>query len=149
MFFFATLLWTFAGWCAWVGEARIERSRRLFWCSCAFALFILTKPRRRFVWQGIGLGLVCGMHGGRLRLAAESRRLACWRSSTLFVAAKEARCMAILHCGLSITQLDTPMKANKGRDSAIWSRGGLHARARQLLHKATWKSFEFLERPWR
>src|SRR4051812_48269718 len=57
--FFALLVWAFAGWCAWAGEARIERSRRLFWCFFVpFALFILTKPSGRFVWPGIAVGLV-------------------------------------------------------------------------------------------
>ncbi|MDQ3622785.1 MAG: hypothetical protein M3463_09880 [Verrucomicrobiota bacterium] len=57
--FFAALLWAFAGWVAWVREARLGRLRQLFWWFFVpFALFLLTKPAGRFAWPGICLGLV-------------------------------------------------------------------------------------------
>jgi hypothetical protein len=109
--FFATLLWTFAGWCAWVSEERIERSRRLFWCFFVpFTLFILTKPSGRFVWPGIGMGLV---------LVAAWRRLD-WRRilalgalaiATLFVGAKKQGAWLFYTAVFPLTQLDTPLHA--------------------------------------
>ena len=57
--FSALLLWTFAGWIAWVSQPRAERSRRMFWAFfIPFTLFILTKPSGRFVWPGLLLGFV-------------------------------------------------------------------------------------------
>ena len=52
--FLATLLWSFAGWVAWVSQSDILRGRRLFWWFFVpFTLFILTKPAGRFVHQFI------------------------------------------------------------------------------------------------
>ena len=110
--FFATLLWAFAGWCAWVGEERLARSRRLFWCFFTpFALFILTKPSGRFVWPGVILGLVIVAAWRRLdwrRVAA----LGALMIVTLAVGSKKQGAWLLYTATFPLTQLDTPLHAD-------------------------------------
>ena len=109
---FATFLWAFAGWCAWLGEARIERARRLFWWFFVpFALFILTKASGRFVWPGIGAGLVLtGVWRslGWRRLGA----LGALMVTTLFVGSKKQGAWLFYTAVFPLTQLDTPLHAD-------------------------------------
>ena len=82
--FFTLLLWSFAGWVAWVGEPQLARSRRLFWCFFVpFALFILTKP---------ALGALVVM-----TLTVGSKKQGAW---LLYVAT------------FPLTQIDSPLHAN-------------------------------------
>ena len=110
--FFAMLLWTFAGWCAWAGEERLARSRRLFWCFFTpFALFILTKPSGRFVWPGVLVGLVLIAAWRRLdwrRVAA----LGALMVVTLFVGSKKQGAWLLYVATFPLTQLDTPLHAD-------------------------------------
>ncbi|MDB6154577.1 MAG: hypothetical protein JWL90_3030 [Chthoniobacteraceae bacterium] len=110
--FFATLLWTFAGWVAWVREPDLARSRRLFWCFfIPFALFILTKPSGRFVWPGIVVGLV---------LAGAWRRLDWTRFAaigvlmivTLTVGSKKQGAWLLYVATFPLTQLESPKHAD-------------------------------------
>ncbi len=59
-FFFATLIWAFAAWVAWV--SRIERkdpAPDVWWIFLAcLALCVLTKPAARFFWPGLVIGIV-------------------------------------------------------------------------------------------
>lgn len=109
--FFATLLWAFAGWCAWVGEARRDRALRLFWWFFVpFTLFILTKPSGRFVWPGIIAGFVLVAAWKRLdrrRIVA----LGVLAIVTLFVGSKKQGAWLFYTAVFPLTQLDTPLHA--------------------------------------
>jgi hypothetical protein len=55
--FFAATVWSIAGWCAWVGQDSLERSRAMWWWFfIPFACLVLTKAS--------GLFFVPGMLGG-------------------------------------------------------------------------------------
>lgn len=57
--FFAAVIWTCAGWVAWVSENDPARKRRLWWYFfAALAALLLTKPAGRFILPGVLLGLV-------------------------------------------------------------------------------------------
>lgn len=120
--FFDTLVWTFAGWAAWVGEKRIERSRRLFWWFFVpFALFLATKPSGRFVWPGIFAGLVLTLAWRRLdwrRIIALGLLL----GLTPFVGSKKQGAWILYVATFPLTQTETPLHAEykaEIRDSVV------------------------------
>lgn len=56
---FDGMAWMLAGWMAWVGQAKIERARALWWWFFApLAIIALTKPSVKFFWPGIVFALV-------------------------------------------------------------------------------------------
>jgi hypothetical protein len=110
--FFAALLWAFAGWVAWVGEERGERTRRLFWWFFVpFAIFLLTKPSGRFVWPGVFIGLVLTAAWHRL----DRRQMAALGALflvTLTVGSKKQGAWLLYTATFPLTQLDTPKHAD-------------------------------------
>lgn len=57
--FFDAIVWSCAGWAAWVMATDPARARRLWWCFFVpFAIVMLTKPSARFFLPGIVLGIV-------------------------------------------------------------------------------------------
>ncbi len=62
-FFFAMLVWAFAGWAAWVGRIELGgaggRGVVAWWLFfAALALAVMTKPSGRFFWPGLVIGLI-------------------------------------------------------------------------------------------
>jgi hypothetical protein len=109
--FFAALLWAFAGWVAWVSEARRERALRLFWWFFVpLAIFLITKPSGRFIWPGIALALLIVMAWRRL----DWRRWAALGALvvlTLFVGSKKQGAWLFYVATFPLTQLDSPLHA--------------------------------------
>jgi hypothetical protein len=142
--FFATLLWAFAGWCAWVGEMRPARALRLFWWFFVpFALFIFTKPSGRFVWPGIIVGLVLVAAWRKL----DRRRIVALGAlaiATLFVGSKKQGAWLFYTAVFPLTQLDTPLHAEyKAQIRDLVE--SMHARLDNYYTNDT-DAFEFLER---
>ncbi len=143
--FFAALLWTFAGWVAWVGTPQLERSRRLFWWFFVpFALFILTKPSGRFVWPGILLGLVLAGSWRKLdwpRFAA----IGLLMLATLAVGSKKQGAWLLYVATFPLTQLDSPKHA----DFKAEIRNDVEAlhRERSVYYLQDDWAFGFLENP--
>jgi len=110
--FFAMLVWTIAGWAAWVGEAQLERARRLFWWFFVpFALFLLTKPAGRFYWPGVLVGLVAVCAWRKL----DWRRwtaLGVLFAITLTVGSKKQAAWLLYSAVFPLTQLGTPLHAD-------------------------------------
>lgn len=107
--FFATLLWAFAGWVAWVKEDRVERAQKLFWWFFVpFALFILTKPSGRFVWPGICVGLVAVFAWRRLS-RTQWIALGALVVMTLAVGSKKQGAWLAYVSTFPLTQVDTPL----------------------------------------
>ncbi|RYD80137.1 MAG: hypothetical protein EOP84_12290, partial [Verrucomicrobiaceae bacterium] len=109
--FFATLLWAFAGWVAWVKEPQVARAQKLFWWFFVpFALFILTKPSGRFVWPGICLGLVAVFAWRRLN-RWHWAALGALVLMTLMVGSRKQGAWLFYVSAFPLTQLDTPANA--------------------------------------
>jgi 4-amino-4-deoxy-L-arabinose transferase-like glycosyltransferase len=110
-FFFAALLWAFAGWVAWLKAERLERARQLFWWFFVpLALFFLTKPAGRFVWPGVLLGLVFVAAWRRLT-KAQIVALAALLLITPTVGSKKQGAWLLYVAAFPLTQPDTPLHA--------------------------------------
>lgn len=108
---FASLVWAFAGWCAWVEEPRLARAQRLFWCFFVpFAATILTKPSSRFLWPGVLLGLVIVLAWKRLN-RANLIALGLLLVVTLFVGSKKQGAWLLYVATFPLTQTETPSHA--------------------------------------
>ena len=119
--FFVTLIWSFAGWVAWIGQARIERSRSLYWWFFVpFALFILTKPAGRFVWPGIFVGLVM-VAAWRLLTRRQVIALICLMAITPFVGSKKQGAWLLYTATFPLTRLDTPLHADYKAEIAAFA----------------------------
>lgn len=109
--FFGTIVWAFAGWCAWVNEARLARAQQLFWWFFVpLALFLLTKPSGRFVLPGVCLGLVLVIAWRRL---ARSHwvALAVIIAITLSMGSKKQGAWLLYVATFPLTVLDSPKHA--------------------------------------
>ena len=108
---FATFAWAFAGWLAWVGQEKVERSRRMFWWFLVpFALFILTKPAGRFVWPGIIAGLVIA-GGWRLLSRGHAIALLAVLLITPAVGSSKQGIWLVYSAVFPLTRLETPLHA--------------------------------------
>ena len=109
---FATILWAFAGWVAWVEEPRLARAQRLFWCFFVpFAAAILTKPSSRFLWPSVLLGLVIVLAWRRLS-RANAIALGLLMIATLFVGSKKQGAWLLYVATFPLTQIDSPEHAD-------------------------------------
>jgi hypothetical protein len=109
--FFVTFTWAFAGWVAWVGQERVERSRRMFWWFLVpFALFILTKPSGRFVWPGIFAGLVI-VAAWRLLTRKQAVALLAVLLISPAVGSKTQGAWLFYTAAFPLTRLETPLHA--------------------------------------
>ncbi len=114
--FFAALLWSFAGWVAWVDEPNLARSRRLFWCFLVpLAAFVLTKPSGRFAWPGVICGLL--LVGAWRRLDwRQSIALAAVFAASLTAGSKKQGAWLLYTAAFPLTQLETPAHADYKRE---------------------------------
>ncbi len=143
--FFAMLLWAFAGWMAWVNEARLARAQRLFWWFFVpFALFILTKPSGRFAWPGVLLGLLVVAAWRRLG-RAQLIALAALIPVTLAVGSKKQAAWLLYTATFPLTQLETPLHADY--KAQIRDLVEPLARNPDAYYLFDDEPFEFLERP--
>jgi hypothetical protein len=109
--FFAALLWSFAGWIAWVSQEQLDRSRRMFWLFyIPFALFILTKPSGRFVWPGILIGFVI-VKAWRLLDWKQNAALLVLLVVTPTVGSKKQGAWLLYTAAFPLTRLETPLHA--------------------------------------
>src|SRR5260221_10529747 len=110
--FFATLLWSFAGWVAWVSQSDLQRGRRMFWWFFVpFTLFILTKPAGRFFWPGIFVGFVL-VAAWRLLSRKQIVALLALIVITPTVGSRKQGVWMLYTATFPITQLDTPLHAD-------------------------------------
>ena len=109
--FFATLLWSFAGWIAWTSQSQLERARRMFWMLfIPFALFILTKPSGRFVWPGFFVGFII-VTAWRLLTWKQITALLMLLAITPTVGSKKQGAWLLYTATLPLTRLDTSQHA--------------------------------------
>jgi hypothetical protein len=109
--FFATLLWSFAGWVAWVSQSDIQRARGMFWWFFVpFTLFILTKPAGRFVWPGIFVGFVL-VAVWRLLSRKQIVALLALIMLTPAVGSRKQGAWILYTATFPLTQLETPLHA--------------------------------------
>lgn len=109
--FVGFILWAFAGWAAWVGEARLQRAQDLFWWFFVpFALFILTKPSGRFCWPGLLIALVLVKAWRKLSLK-QGGAIAALMLATLAVGSKKQGAWLFYVATFPLTQLDSPLHA--------------------------------------
>ena len=127
--FFALVVWAFAGWTAWIKEARLERATRLWWCFFVpFALFMLTKPSGRFYWPGLLLGVVAVAAWRRMKWLHVAA-LGALMIVTLLLGSKTQGAWLFYVAAFPLTQLDTPLHANykaQIRDLVEQARRDLH-----------------------
>jgi hypothetical protein len=110
--FFALLVWTFAGWIAWVTQTDRLRARRLFWWFLVpFALFIITKPSGQFVWPGLFLGLLF-VRSWRVLRWPEFVALFVVLVVTPTVGSKKQGAWLLYDATFPLTCLDTPLHAD-------------------------------------
>jgi hypothetical protein len=125
---FAAFTWAFGGWLAWVGQATVERSRRMFWWFLVpFALFILNKPAGRFVWPGIIAGLVI-VAAWRLLTRNHTLALLAVLLVTPAVGSSNQGAWLFYTATFPLTRLDTPLHAEykaELRDLVTRMRGNL------------------------
>ncbi len=143
--FFAALLWAFAGWAAWVSEARAARAARLFWWFFVpLAFFFLTKPSGRFVWPGLLLGML---------LSSAWRRLSRWHVTallllfavTLTVGSRKQGAWLLYTAVFPLTQLHTPLHADYKAEIADMVEP--LAQRLDLYYQQDGGPFQFLARP--
>ena len=109
--YFALLLWTFAGWIAWVRQEQLARARRMFWIFFVpFALFILNKPSGRFVWPGIFLGFLV-VKAWRLLNWKQVVALLVLMGITPTVGSRKQGAWLLYDATFPLTRLDTPLHA--------------------------------------
>lgn len=109
--FFALVVWSCAGWIAWVSEPRPARSRRLWWCFVIpFSALILTKPAGRFFLPGAVLALI----------AVRSWRALGWRewlplagavALSLTIGQESQGAWLLYNSAFPLTRLETPLHA--------------------------------------
>ncbi len=108
--FFALVIWSFAGWVAWV-QASPERAGRLWWAFFVpFTLMLLTKPAGRFFWPGLLVGLVAVAAWKRLR-RPHWISLAALLAVTPFIGSKVHGAWLLYTATFPLTQLETPLHA--------------------------------------
>lgn len=110
--FFALLIWTFAGWIAWVSQSAAPRGRRMFWLFLVpFFLFIITKPSGRFVWPGLFLGLLL-VKAWRVLRWPQMVALLAVLVVTPTVGSKKQGAWLLYDATFPLTRLDTPLHAD-------------------------------------
>lgn len=109
--FFGSIVWSIAGWVAWVTESRPARVQRLFWWFfTGLAIFMLTKPSGRFVLPGVCVGLV-------MLMAWRTLRWPHWTALFLLVAvsltmgSKKQGAWLLYVATFPLTSLDSPKHA--------------------------------------
>jgi hypothetical protein len=143
--FFALILWTFAGWVAWVSETRVETKRLLWWCFFVpFALVILIKPSARFYWPGIALGLLATA-AWRTMTIRHVIALFALMIVTLFIGSKRQGAWLLYVGAFPLTRLETPLHSEykaEIADMVRYYRDHLDA-----YYDLDEKPFEFLRSP--
>lgn len=132
--FFSALMWTFAGWVAWVSEKDTARSRRLFWWFFTpLAVFLLTKPSGRFLVPGI----VCGLIAIRAWRVLDRRHwiaLAVLAVITLTVGSKKQGAWLLYVASFPLTQFDSPKHADYKAELRSYAEPYLHDLDTYYLH---------------
>jgi hypothetical protein len=142
---FALVVWSFAGWTAWVHEPARARALRLWWVFFApFALLILTRPAARFYWPGVLVGLVL-VAAWRRMARAQWMALAALIVVTPFVGSRTQGAWLLYVATFPLTQLETPLHADykaEIRDLVLPLRQNL-----DTYHTHDEGPFNFLENP--
>lgn len=143
--FFASFLWAFAGWVAWVSPARkTVTPAHFWWFFVPFAAFILTKPSGRFAWPGLLLGLVF-VAGWRRLNRRQIAALCALVFVTLTVGSKKQGAWLLYTATFPLTVLDSPLHADYKREIRdLVLPLQQHPGAYYLLDD---EPFEFLENP--
>ncbi len=109
--FYASVIWAFAGWCAWVGEARRARAFRLWWWFFVpLACFFLTKPSGRLMWIGVFVALT----GVKAWLRLDWRQIVALLALllvTFTVGSRKLGARILYTSVFPLTRLETPLHA--------------------------------------
>ncbi len=117
---FSGMVWMLGGWMAWVGQARIERARALWWWFFTpLAIIALTKPSVKFFWPGILFAL----------LVAKAWRVLNWKQWSALAAVfligfsmgdDDQGSWLLYNTAFPYTQLDTPRHAEYKAEISDW-----------------------------
>ncbi|MHA3774050.1 hypothetical protein ACXR0O_21185 [Verrucomicrobiota bacterium sgz303538] len=109
--FFAAVIWSCAGWIAWVSQENPARKRQLWWWFLAsFAVLILTKPSGRFFIPGIVLALVA-VRAWRFLRWREAGAFAAACALTLTIGQDSQGAWLLYTSSFPLTRIDTPLHA--------------------------------------
>lgn len=145
--FFALIVWSCAGWFAWVSESDRARANRLWWLFLVpFAGFILTKPSGRFFYPGLALGFLIVAGWRRLGLPQLSA-LAAVLIATFFVGSRPQAAWLLYVSTFPLTNLESPALASYKAEIRDLVEP-LHQDL-EHYHKNDRATFDFLENPGR
>ena len=109
--FFAAVIWSAAGWIAWVSQEDPTRKRQLWWWFMAsFAILILTKPSGRFFIPGVVIALIA-VRAWRFLRWREAGAFAAACALTLTIGQDSQGAWLLYTSSFSLTRLDTPLHA--------------------------------------
>lgn len=109
--FFAAVVWSCAGWIAWVGEPVLRRKQQLWWWFFVpFAIVVLTKASGRFFWPGVVLGLTA-VRAWRFLRWREATAMAVALVLTLKIGQDSQGSWLLYTSAFPLTKLETPLHA--------------------------------------
>jgi hypothetical protein len=140
--FFASVVWTCAGWMAWVSENNPARKLRLWWYFFApLCVLLLTKPAGRFILPGIILALIVVKAWRHLRWK-EAAGLAAAAALTFTIGQDSQGAWLLYTSSFPLTRLDTPLHAEykaEVRDMVLDARARLDSF--KVDEDRDWKAF--------
>ena len=117
---FDGMVWTLAGWMAWVSQAQVERARRLWWCFFApLAIIALTKPSVKFFWPGILFALVVVL-AWKVMSWKQWAALGALFLATLSMGDDDQASWLLYNTAFPFTQLETPLHAEYKAEIRDW-----------------------------
>lgn len=117
---FNLLIWSIAGWVAWVSQANACRARKFWWWFFVpFTLLLLTKPSGKFLWPGIGCALLLACAWKTLKWPQWVSLIALFLAS-LTAGDEEQSAWLFYTTAFPLTRLETPSHAEYKSEIHDW-----------------------------
>jgi hypothetical protein len=118
--YFDCVIWSMAGWAAWVSQRDMGRARRLWWVFFVpFAIMVLTKPSVKFFWPGLAIALVIVLAWRVLRWK-EWAAIGALFLAGLTVGDDDQSAWLLYTTTFPLTQVDTPKHAEYKAQIRDW-----------------------------